>query len=95
MRCGTTSAVLAAVLACFAYAFLVRSQQHQLEGERGAGYELGSGKMFDSIAPRYDLINKVISIAADPLRSCSSRGSRTWRNVQAEIRGAATACWCA
>ncbi|CAM9383295.1 unnamed protein product [Hapterophycus canaliculatus] len=65
MRCGTTSAVLTAVIACFAYAFLVRNQQHQLEAEGGVGYELGSGKMFDSIAPRYDLINKVISLGLD------------------------------
>ncbi|CAM9225519.1 unnamed protein product [Scytosiphon promiscuus] len=65
MRCGATSAVLAAVVACFAYACLVRNQHSQLEAEAGEEYVLGSGKMFDSIAPRYDLINKVISLGLD------------------------------
>lgn len=55
MRCGSASAVIAAVVACLAYAFLRGEQQPAPEG----GYELGSGEMFDSIAPRYDLINKV------------------------------------
>lgn len=55
MKCGPTSAVIAAAAACVAYAVLRGAQQPAPEGE----YELGSGKMFDSIAPRYDLINKV------------------------------------
>lgn len=56
MGCGSASAVITAVVACVAYAVLRGGQQPATaEGE----YELGSGKMFDSIAPRYDLINKV------------------------------------
>lgn len=58
--CGATSAVLTAVAACVAYAVLFWGGQQQRSGSEGGGeYELGSGKMFDSIAPRYDLINKV------------------------------------
>lgn len=57
MRCGPASAVLAAAVACVVYAVLRGGQQRGREG--GGEYELGSGEMFDSIAPRYDLINKV------------------------------------
>ena len=55
MRWGSASAVVTAVVACVAYAVLRGVQQPAHEGE----YDLGSGEMFDSIAPRYDLINKV------------------------------------
>lgn len=55
MKCGSASAVITAVVACVAYAVLRGGQQQAAQGE----YELGSGKMFDSIAPRYDIINKV------------------------------------
>ncbi|CAM9486623.1 unnamed protein product [Ectocarpus fasciculatus] len=64
--CGATSAVLTAVAACVAYAVIFLGGQQQRSGSEGGGeYELGSGKMFDSIAPRYDLINKVISLGLD------------------------------
>lgn len=56
MKCGSASAVITAVVACVAYAVLRGGQQQPASD---GDYELGSGKMFDSIAPRYDLINKV------------------------------------
>lgn len=55
MKCGPASAFITAAVACVVYAVLRSGQQPAFDGE----YELGSGKMFDSIAPRYDLINKV------------------------------------
>lgn len=62
--CGVTSAVLTAVAACVAYAVIFwGGQQQRSRSEGGEEYELGSGKMFDSIAPRYDLINKVQATA--------------------------------
>ncbi len=57
MRRGGASAVIAAAVACVVYAVLRGGQRKGREG--GGEYELGSGEMFDSIAPRYDLINKV------------------------------------
>lgn len=56
--CGAVSALLAAVVACLAYVLLRNSGQQEDSPAPGA-YELGSGRMFDAIAPRYDLINKV------------------------------------
>lgn len=58
MKCSPVSAVITAVAACVAYAVLRGGQQPTVEGD----YVLGSGKMFDSIAPRYDVINKVCTV---------------------------------
>lgn len=55
--CGVVSAALAALVACFAFTVMYGGKQ--LEQKGGEDYQLGSGKMFDAIAPRYDLINKV------------------------------------
>lgn len=55
--CGVASAAVTAVVACLAFAVMYGGQQSKQQG--GGEYQLGSGKMFDTIAPRYDLINKV------------------------------------
>ena len=60
MSCGMASAIALAAFACFAYVMLSGMEQQQPVGEEGT-YELGSGRMFDAIAPRYDMINKVVS----------------------------------
>lgn len=63
--CGSVSALLTAAIACAFYAVFLRDGQQQQpvledgQQQQQQGYELGSGKMFDSIATRYDLINKV------------------------------------
>lgn len=52
---------LAAVAASVVVAWLTLKDGKGVNGEAGGGgdYDLGSGQMFDAIAPRYDLINKV------------------------------------
>lgn len=57
--CAIVSAILAASSACIAYVVLSAGQKQQQQQGESAEYDLGSGRMFDAIAPRYDVINKV------------------------------------
>ena len=41
------------------FAVMYGGKQSEQQSGGGEEYQLGSGKMFDTIAPRYDLINKV------------------------------------
>lgn len=56
MRPTVVLAVLFPVLVCFAIMFLRRSGKSDGNEQN---YDLGSGQMFDAIAPGYDSINKV------------------------------------
>lgn len=40
----------------------------------GADYDLGSGQMFDAIAPRYDLINKVCKCTESNIKTLTNGG---------------------
>lgn len=53
--------IVVATVAWLAYVMLTSLGKRPGPDEEGS-YELGSGKMFDNIAPRYDMINKVLLV---------------------------------
>lgn len=59
--CGITTGIVVATVAWLAYVLLM-SLDKRPGGDEEGSYELGSGKMFDNIAPRYDMINKVLLV---------------------------------